>query len=164
MTNCISFAAYSGVGKTTIIKEVIKHLKLKGYKVGVIKHDVHDFQIDHEGKDTWTHYNAGADMVSISNAKKFALIERVEKELTLDEILENYKEMDIVIVEGFKNSDKPKIEITRKEKYTGLISPREKLAAIVSDTHYDLDVPQFSLDDYRGIAEFIERNIICSHV
>ena len=75
-TPMIGFAAYSGTGKTTLLEKVIVNLKARGLRLGVLKHDAHDFDIDHEGKDSWRFQKAGADITLIASATKMALVEQ----------------------------------------------------------------------------------------
>ncbi|MCL7416116.1 MAG: molybdopterin-guanine dinucleotide biosynthesis protein B [ANME-2 cluster archaeon] len=106
----------SGSGKTTLIVGLVSRLSKRGYSVGTIKHHSHDdFEIDHEGKDTWQHAKAGAESVSISSPTMFALIKRVPAELTLDEISDHMKDRDVIIAEGFTRSNKPRIVMFMKE-------------------------------------------------
>ena len=95
----------SNVGKTTVLCNIIRELKARGYRVATIKHDLHGFDIDHPGKDTWLHAEAGADIVSISSSKKMAIIEKLEEEYTLDEMIEKIKNVDIIITEGYPENE-----------------------------------------------------------
>ena len=104
----ISVVAKSGSGKTTLLEKVIRSLKEKGIRLAVVKHDAHSFEMDKPGKDTWRHAQAGADIVSISSPEKFALIEKRDRELTLDEIVERIDGVDLIITEGFKRQNKPR--------------------------------------------------------
>ena len=151
-------AAKSNTGKTTVLCDIISLLKEKGYKVATIKHDVHGFDIDHPGKDTWKHRQAGSDIVMISSQKQFAYIETVEKEYTLDDILKKVTGVDIVFTEGYKKMDKPKIEILRKGSSETLISKEEELLAIVSDIQVSTstDIPQFCFAEIDKLVVFIE--------
>ncbi len=97
--------------KTRLMEALIKELKKKGLSVGALKYHKHgDFEMDIEGKDTWKYAKAGADEVAISSSVKFALIKRVEREMKIDEICDRFfKDMDIVLADGFTLSDKPRI-------------------------------------------------------
>lgn len=89
-------------------------MKTRGYKVGTLKHDIHNFDIDHEGKDTYKHKQAGSDTVVISSPWRVAVIKDVDEEQTVDQLVASYfMDMDIVITEGYKNANKPQIEIFR---------------------------------------------------
>ncbi len=145
----------SGTGKTTFLEKLIRELKKKKVKVGTVKHDVHGFEIDKPGKDTWRHAQAGADAVALSSPSKVALIRKVEEELSLDQVTELIGRVDIILVEGYKRSDKPKIEIHRKAHAQELLSAPEELIALVSDQEWNISVPLFDLDDALGVADLL---------
>ena len=156
MIPVISFVGSHNCGKTTILEKVIRGLKQKGYKVAVIKHHKGDFELDIQGKDTWRLSEAGSDVVAISSPQKTAVIKKPEQELTLDRITEMVCDgMDIVISEGYKFVDKPKIEVFRSEVSDRILSDEKDLVALVTDRRFDIDVPQFSFDDADGIVKLI---------
>ncbi|HUW67467.1 MAG TPA: molybdopterin-guanine dinucleotide biosynthesis protein B [Candidatus Nanoarchaeia archaeon] len=108
----ICIVGQSGSGKTTLIEGLLTGLNKRGYRVGTIKHHSHDdFEIDHEGKDTWRHARAGAETVSISSPTMFAIIKKVNKELTLDEIAGFMEDRDVILADGYTSSEKPRIVI-----------------------------------------------------
>lgn len=146
----------SNVGKTKVLCDIIKELKERKYRVGTIKHDVHSFEIDHPGKDTWLHAEAGADVVSISSKKKMAIIERIEEEYTLDEMVEKIKNVDIIITEGYKSEGKPKLEVYRKEITNEIISNDEDLFGIVTNERLDKNIPQFDFNQTKELVDLIE--------
>lgn len=150
----------SNVGKTTVLCGVIRVLKERGYRVGTIKHDVHGFEIDHPGKDTWLHAQAGADIVAISSSKKMAIIEKLEEGYTLDEMIRKIKNVDIIITEGYKAGNKEKLEVFRKEITHELASKDEELFAIVTDTVFDKNIPQFRFDQIEEIVDLIEKKFL----
>ncbi len=151
----VLLAGTSGAGKTTFMEKLIRELKQRNVTVGAIKHDVHGFDIDTPGKDTWRHAQAGADAVAISSPGKVAIMRKVRRELGLDQVAELLTGVDIILVEGYKKSQKPKIEINRKAHADGLLCAPEELIAIVSDANWDVGVPLFSLDDAPGVAAFL---------
>lgn len=153
-------ASKSNVGKTTTLCEIIRELKSRAYRVATIKHDVHGFDIDHPGKDTWMHAQAGADIVAISSAKKIAIIEKIEEEYSLNEVISKIKNVDIIITEGYKYEDKPKIEILRKEISTSIFSKREQLIAIITDFKINNQVPQFNFSEIEELVDLIELNYL----
>ncbi len=126
-TPIISVVGKSDSGKTLFLEKIIPALKSRGLKVGTIKHDVHGFDIDKPGKDTWRHKEAGANLVLISSPYKIALIKDVDEDKELDELQELYvKDVDLILTEGYKSGDKPKIEIFRPSKHeTKLCDPEE---------------------------------------
>jgi molybdopterin-guanine dinucleotide biosynthesis adapter protein len=112
----VGFAGFSGSGKTTLVESLISALKLRGLRVSVVKHAHHAFDIDHPGKDTYRHREAGAFEVVAASSKRVALIREFEKETELNVhhlIAELYEGVDWVLVEGFKRSDILKIEVYR---------------------------------------------------
>lgn len=160
MIPVISFVGSSNSGKTTYLEKLIAEMKKRVYKVAVIKHDVHGFDIDHPGKDTWRHAQAGADIVCISAPQKMAMIKKVEQELALDEVLQYVDGVDIIFTEGFKREAKPKIEVFRQATDNKPLGYRNDLIAVVSDQALYDAVPHFALDDPRLMADFLESNYL----
>lgn len=152
----LSIVSRSGVGKTTLIEKIIKEMKKRGIKIAVIKH-THHFEMDHEGKDTYRLAEAGAHTVAISSPDKFALIEKRSTELNIDEIATRIFDVDVILTEGYKKSDKPKIEVFRSQVSKELICSPEELIAIASDIPLDFGVPCYHLDDAAGITDEIVR-------
>jgi molybdopterin-guanine dinucleotide biosynthesis adapter protein len=112
----IGFAGFSGSGKTTLVEMLIPALKQRGLRVSVVKHAHHKFDIDHAGKDTYRHREAGAFEVVVASARRLALVREFERpgELKVHHLIaELYDGVDWVLVEGFKDSDLHKIEVWR---------------------------------------------------
>jgi molybdopterin-guanine dinucleotide biosynthesis protein len=156
----VSFVAKSGTGKTTLLEKVIAELKLRGYRVGAVKHDAHQFDIDHPGKDSHRLTAAGADTMLISSPEKLALIKKHSASPPVEELLATYfSDVDIVVTEGFKKSGLPKIEIHRKERSPTLLCRGEEydptLLAVASDEPLDLDVPVLDLNNPSEVAGFV---------
>jgi molybdopterin-guanine dinucleotide biosynthesis protein B len=158
MIPIISIVGKSDAGKTTLIEKLIPELRKRGYRVATVKHDVHGFNIDIEGKDSWRHKEAGADTVIISSPAKVGIVKDVERDLRLDELSGRYiQNVDIIISEGYKSDKHPKIEISRKVVSESLLSnPENGLIAVVSDNRFDLDLPVFDLDEIKELVDFIE--------
>jgi molybdopterin-guanine dinucleotide biosynthesis protein MobB len=161
----ISFVAKSGTGKTTLLEKVIAHLKERGYRVGVVKHDAHSFDIDHPGKDSHRLSAAGADTMLISSPEKLALIKKHANPPAVEELLaHHFSDVDIVLTEGFKKSSLPKIELHRKERSSTLLCRGESydttLVAVASDERLELDVQLLDLNDPEGVADFIETRFL----
>ena len=156
MIPIISVVGKSGVGKTTLLEKLIAELKQRGYRVATVKHDIHDFEIDQPGKDSWRLAQAGSDSVVIASPKGLALIKRLDREMALGEIAAFLTDIDIILTEGYKRGNAPKIEVSRREKGRELLCTADELVAIVSDQPFDLDVPQFGLDDTMGIVGWLE--------
>ena len=163
----VAFVAKSNTGKTTLLEKVITELKSRGYKLGVIKHDAHRFDIDHPGKDSYRLTAAGADTMLICSQEKLALVKRHQAAPPLEELIPTYfSDMDIVLTEGFKMSPVPKIEVHRRERSPTLLCRGEhndpNLVAIASDAALDVDVPVLDLNDPKGVADFIENTFLKS--
>jgi molybdopterin-guanine dinucleotide biosynthesis protein B len=154
----ISIVGRSNTGKTTLIEKLIPELRRRGYRVATIKHNVHGFDIDHEGKDSWRHKKAGARLTVIASPHRIAVIEDVSKDYELSELRDGYiRDVDVILSEGFKVNPHPKIEVVRAEmKHSPLCSREDNLLAIVSDEPVDRGVPCLDIDDIRGIADLIE--------
>lgn len=148
----------SNVGKTTFLEKLIPELVRRNYRVGTIKHDVHGFEMDKEGKDTWRHRRAGAQTIAILSPAQVATIRRTETEMDLEELVGRYFWLeDIVITEGFKRSHFPKIEVFRSAIEPALIcGPKDNLIAVVTDDVLEVDVPSFRFDDVTKLADLIE--------
>jgi molybdopterin-guanine dinucleotide biosynthesis protein MobB len=159
-TKAVSFVAKSGTGKTTLLEKVIVELKGRGYRVGVIKHDAHRFDIDHPGKDSHRLSAAGADTMLISSPEKLAIVKKHQASPPIEELIATYfQDVDIVLTEGFKLSGMPKVEVHRKERSDTLLCRGEHrdptLIAVASDEPLDLDVPVLDLNDAVQVAQFI---------
>jgi len=164
MIPIISIVGKSDSGKTTLIEKLVPELTRRGYRVATVKHDMHGFEVDHEGKDSWRHKQAGAHTVVISSPQKVALIRDVEKDLTLDEIRARWiRDVDLILSEGYKRDVQPKIEVFRKEKHKKLLcAKKDNLIAVVSNQKFRVGVPCFGLEDMRELSNFIEKEFLKS--
>ena len=123
----IAIVGNSGAGKTTLLERLIPALKRTGLRVGVVKHDAHRFDIDHPGKDSHRLTAAGADTMMIASSEKLAMVKRHSASPPIEELLERYfGDIDLVLVEGFRGSSLPKIEVHRKEFRRALICRGER--------------------------------------
>ena len=158
MIPIVSIVGKSGAGKTTLIEKVIPELTRRGYRVATIKHDVHGFDIDHKGKDSWRHKKAGATTTIISSPHKVAVVSDTDRDLGLSELRDRFVlEEDIVLSEGYYRDKQPKIEVSQKEEpYKLLCSNDKSLIAVASKYPMKLAVPWFNLDDIKKIVDFIE--------
>jgi molybdopterin-guanine dinucleotide biosynthesis protein MobB len=162
MIPIIAIVGRSKSGKTTLIERLIPELTKRGYRVATIKHHGKHFEIDHEGKDSWRHKQAGASTVVIASPHKVALIEDVSHDLTLDDLAARFIQgADIIIAEGFKRDRHPKIEVFRKGVYPEPLAPQlQHVIAVASDCPLSLDTPCMNPNDIKGIANVIEERII----
>jgi molybdopterin-guanine dinucleotide biosynthesis protein MobB len=156
------FSAYSGTGKTTLLKQLIPLLIEKGLKIAVIKHSHHDFDLDVPGKDSYELRKSGASRTIICSRTRMATIdefEHPEDEPSLQDIISNVdnSRFDLILVEGYKPLSFPKIELHRHSLGKPYLFPKDdSIEAIASDTLIEnCDLIQLDINDVRAIAEFI---------
>ena len=165
MIPIVSIVGKSNVGKTTLLEKIVHELRARGYRIATVKHDAHSFEIDHEGKDSWRHKQAGAVMTVISSASKLAMVADSDHDLTLAEIRGRFiQEVDIIISEGYKREAHPKIEVYRSElKREPLCTDDQHLIAIAGDpADPPENIPVFQLDRPKEICDFIEKRFLRS--
>ena len=155
-TPILSVVGNSGSGKTVYLEKLIPELKSRGIRLGVVKNDAHGFDIDIPGKDSWRLTQAGADITMIASPKKLAVIEQWAEKESLELMANRMNNVDLIITEGFRTGNAPKIEIRRAACDHEPIFKGEQLFAIVSDvaTHEGF-VPCFPLDNPKPLADFI---------
>lgn len=152
----VSVIGNSGSGKTTFLEKLIPELTGRGLKVGSIKHDVHGFELDKPGKDSWRHKHAGTSTTVISSPYQIGMVKDVEYDHEPDELFSFFNGMDIILTEGYKRSNMPKLEIFRAEITTEpLCKNDEKLLALISDSDIDIGVPVFSTREIKKVAELL---------
>jgi molybdopterin-guanine dinucleotide biosynthesis protein B len=157
MPPLITIVGHSNSGKTTLVEKLISELKRRGYRVGTIKHTHHGFSMDQKGKDTYRHRAAGADAVLAASPGQIALVKSMP-EISLDSLLPYFQDMDIVLVEGFKQEKKPKIEVFRSQiNQTQLFPEDDLLVAVVTDAPCPARVPVFQFEDILAICDVIEK-------
>jgi len=160
MRPIISIVGKSESGKTTLLESLIRELKQRGYKIGIIKHAHEGFELDKQSKDSWRFSQAGSDVVAISSPSQVAVMKRLERDLELWELAYLIRwDYDLLLTEGFKQSSSPMIEVHRKDQGKDLMAPVRQLLAVVTDEPLDVDVPQFSKEDIRGLADLIEKHV-----
>tara|TARA_B100000989_G_scaffold79173_1_gene56401 strand:+ start:667 stop:1158 length:492 start_codon:yes stop_codon:yes gene_type:complete len=145
-------------GKTTLIERLIADIVSRGFSVSTIKHAHHTFDVDQSGKDSYRHRVAGASEVLLTSSKRFALMHEIRdfKEPLLAALLIKLAPVDVVLVEGYKSDNHPKIEAHRRETGKPLIATKDKtVRAIATNAKLDFDLPVFGLDDTQEITEFI---------
>ncbi len=158
----MSFIGKKKSGKTTVVLGVIKELRSRGYRVAALKHDTHGFEVDIPGTDSYRFREMGAEVVGISSPDKYVWLNSCQEERPLGELVRQIREpVDLIITEGFKRQDAPKIEVSRRARSTELVSTPDELIGITSDQPFpDYPVPQLALDDFRGLADLIEQRIL----
>ena len=146
-------------GKTGLMERLVTEFVSRGLTVSTLKHAHHVFDVDHPGKDSHRHREAGATEVLLSSRKRWALMHelRDEEELPLADLLAKLSPVDLVLVEGYKRDHHPKVEAHRAETRNPLIAPDDPtVRAIASDSGATADGrPTFDLNDTKAIAEFI---------
>jgi molybdopterin-guanine dinucleotide biosynthesis protein B len=167
----VGFCAFSGTGKTTLLKRLLPLLKLKGLRIGVVKHAHHQFDIDQPGKDSYELRQAGAAQMLVASHKRLAWVKELPDENTepgLQQTLQvlDTNELDLVLVEGFKQTSFPKIELHRPSLGKPLLySTMPGIIAIATDTPLtdpDIHLVQLNLNQPAEIANFIIKTIVQS--
>ncbi len=149
---------YKNAGKTGLMERLVTEIAGRGFTVSTVKHAHHSFDVDHPGKDSFRHRQAGAQQVLLSSRNRWALMTelRVADEAVLDDLLAQLAPVDLVLVEGYKRDRHPKIEAYRAEMNHPLIATDDDtIRAIASDTPLEVPQPLFDLDDTTAIADFI---------
>lgn len=146
----------SGSGKTTLIERLIPELRERGLRVGTIKHNVHGFEVDRVGKDSWRHKQAGADVSVIASPRQVAVVMDVDRDRSLEELIPFFQGMDLVLAEGYKRAEREKLEVFRAELQDAPLCREDPhLVALISDTDVDLEIPRFSSHEVSAIADFL---------
>jgi molybdopterin-guanine dinucleotide biosynthesis protein B len=162
----IGFAGFSGSGKTQLVERLIPALKMRGLRVSVVKHAHHDFDIDHPGKDTYRHREAGAFEVVVASDRRLALMREFEQpgKLSVHHLIaELYDGVDWVLVEGFKQSNLLKIEVWRPDAGKPARYPDDEfIVAIATDGPDRLPRetlrPVLDLNDPDAVAQWLVEN------
>jgi molybdopterin-guanine dinucleotide biosynthesis protein B len=162
----VGFAGFSGAGKTHLVEQLIPALKLRGLRVSVVKHAHHKFDIDHPGKDTYRHREAGAFEVVVASDRRLALMREFEQpaSLSVHQLLaELYDGVDWVLVEGFKQSNLLKMEVWRPDSGKPALYPDDDfIVAIATDAPQALPQstlrPVLDLNDADAVAQWLVEN------
>lgn len=160
----ITFIGRSNSGKTTLLEKLIPVLTSRGYRIGTVKHQhhAHAFQMDVPGKDSWRHKQAGAAVSVLSSPVGLGVVRDVDAEVPLPKIVQDhFSGLDLILVEGFKDSPYPKIEIHRLAAHPEPLSPDDNtVIALVSDASTLPGRPRFDLDDVNGLADFLINRVL----
>ena len=149
-------------GKTGLMERLITEFTARGLSVSSIKHAHHSFDIDHPGRDSYRHRDAGARQVLLASRNRWALMHelRDEDEPSLGDLLKQLSPVDLVLIEGYKRDRHPKIEAHRKETGQPLIAPEDQtIVAVASDASVAIDRPVLDLNDTAAIANFIAQHL-----
>lgn len=158
MQKIITIIGRSGSGKTTLVEKLINHYKAEGKKVSALKSMRHDFQIDHEGKDTWRYREAGVFSAAITNGRKMAFVSDIDTDYTPLDIAHLYfPESDVIIIEGYKESRGPKIEVIGDSGEEPLYKGDDAVKIVVTDRVITAPVPVFKRNDIASIVREIDR-------
>jgi molybdopterin-guanine dinucleotide biosynthesis protein MobB len=151
-------AGYKNAGKTGLMERLVTEITGRGFSVSTLKHAHHAFDVDHPGKDSFRHREAGAHQVVLSSGKRWAMMTELREtsEPSLNELIAKMTPVDLILIEGWKRDDHAKIEAHRAETGNPLIAPNDPtIRAIASDTALTIDRPVFDLNDTKAIADFI---------
>ncbi|WP_158161555.1 bifunctional molybdopterin-guanine dinucleotide biosynthesis adaptor protein MobB/molybdopterin molybdotransferase MoeA [Grimontia hollisae] len=157
----LGFAAFSGTGKTTLLEKLIPTLVASGIRIAMIKHAHHEFDVDKPGKDSYRLRKAGASQMLISSRYRHALMtETPEEEYTLNQLLArvDHNRADLVLVEGFKHENFPKIELHRQALGKPWLHPDDSnIIAVACDGDPDTALPKLDINDIDALKGFILR-------
>lgn len=156
----LGFAAWSGTGKTTLLRQVLPLLRAQGLRVGMLKHAHHAFDIDHPGKDSYELRKAGAEQMLIASSRRWALMVEapIEGDVSLWNMLAQLRResLDVILVEGFKHERFPKIELHRADEGKPLLFPDDDaIIALACDTPIEAALPLLDINDPAAVAAFI---------
>ncbi len=153
-------AGWSGSGKTTLIEKLIPEFTGRGMRVSVIKHAHHGFDLDRPGKDSWRHREAGATQVLMLSEDRWVLMHelRDDPEPPLEVQLQLLAPCDVVLIEGFKAAEVPKVEVHRRGNGKPPLWPENPhVVAVATDAELDCPHPRFGLNDAEAIVDFMLR-------
>jgi len=153
----VGLIGWKNSGKTFYMKKIIENLRKKGFSVASIKHAHHEFDIDKPNTDSYIHRKAGSTQVIVSSSKRWVKITELEnnKEKKLRDLVNQLSKTDIVIVEGFKKENHPKIEIIKEDSKSYLFNKISNVVALITDIHVDSNIQQFKKNEIDLIVNFI---------
>jgi molybdopterin-guanine dinucleotide biosynthesis protein B len=155
------FAGWSGSGKTTLIEKLLPLFRERGLRVSLIKHAHHTFDVDHPGKDSYRHRQAGATEVLVTSSRRWVLMHELRgaHEPSFEEQVRHLSPCDLLIVEGFKHAPIPKLEVWRAVTGEAMLHPNDPhIVAVASDAKVETRLPLLDLNDPPAIADFIVRH------
>ena len=157
--NLLGIVGFKNAGKTTLAERLVRELAARGYRISTVKHAHHAFDIDHEGRNSWRHRQAGAHEVAVVSKSRWALVHelRGEPEPPLEAIVDKLGEADLIITEGYKSASHAKIEVRNLDLDHPELAGRDKsvIAVAASGAIARCSVPVFHREDVTGIAAFV---------
>ncbi|MCF6092643.1 molybdopterin-guanine dinucleotide biosynthesis protein B [Microaerobacter geothermalis] len=163
MIPVFNLVGYSNSGKTTLICRLIEKFKILGWRVATLKHDVHGFEMDREGKDTWKHRQAGADVVSISSRGNMAILGFRENDWSLGELLSKIEGVDVILVEGYKGSSLPKMVLLRNQEDFVLLHSLQQVKGVVyweKEGIENIPYPCFHIEQIDAIFNLVYQEVL----
>lgn len=158
MPKIIAVSGYKNSGKTTLITRLITRLSEEGIRIATIKHDGHDFEADREGTDTYKHLQAGAVGTAIFSEHKYMIVNHVK---TTEELLiESFSQVDLILLEGFKSSEYPKIELVKAGESSVCnqvlaVVLENKISSVIDDDDSNTVSNVYDRDDIEGISSLV---------
>jgi molybdopterin-guanine dinucleotide biosynthesis adapter protein len=160
--NIYGIIGYKNAGKTSLVERLITEITGRGFTVSTVKHAHHAFDLDHPGKDTFRHRQAGAGQVMLSTGARWVLMTELRgtQEPDLTDLLARMDPVDLILIEGYKRDRHPKIEVHRAVTGHPLIAPGDAtVRAVACDTVMDVTVPLLDLNDTGAVADFILQQV-----
>ncbi len=163
MPPIISIVGKPKSGKTTLIEKLISELKSRGYKVATIKHSAHHLDFDKTGKDSWRHIEAGSSATVVISPDQLVLIEKLSSQPGLNDIARLLGTgYDIILTEGFKQSQEPKVQVHQRTAGP-LLDDLDNLIAVATDEPVETSARQFAINDIEGLADLLDKGYIKAH-
>ena len=162
MQKIIGVCGFKNSGKTTLVEKLVLHLTEQGYKISTVKHAHHDFDIDHEGRDSFRHRKAGATEVAVISQQRWAIMHELRGDVppSLDAVLAKLAPCDLVIVEGYKRDNHDKIEVRNLElSHPILAADDPTIVAVAANGKIASSVPVLDRDDVAALAQFILQHV-----
>jgi molybdopterin-guanine dinucleotide biosynthesis protein B len=150
-----------GSGKTRVIEGIAREMKARSHRVATVARSAEGPALECVTRDAERYAAAGSDMIVVASPDAVTCVRCVDEEVSLDELIWMVgEEYDLVLAEGFRESGFPKIEVHRAAAGGSLICRKDELLALASDTPFDIDAPQFGLEDAAGLADLIETKVL----
>ena len=159
----VSIVGRKKSGKTTLLVKIIAEFRRRGYRVASVKHNLHGFEIDHEGADSYAHFHAGAEVSAVLGHGKLAVVRRLREEPALSDVIARYMdEVDLVLTEGFKTLSYPKIEVFHRGVTEAPLCAQggDEWLALACDAPLAAPVERFSTNDVVGLTDLIEARVL----